>query len=84
MKNRLVILFIIALFIVYFPTNYVTANADGEEYSEQNTESVTDELIDKLEIESLDAYLTELISPFAESGGAVGFVKSCLNGKAAD
>ena len=25
-----------------------------------------------------------MISPFAESGGAVGFVKSCLNGKAAD
>lgn len=84
MKNRIVILFIIALFIVCFPTNYVTANAEGEEYPEQNTESVTDELIDKLEIESLDAYLTELISPFAESGGAVGFVKSCLNGKATD
>ena len=84
MKNRIVILFIIALFIVCFPINYVTANAEGKEYPEQNTESVTDELIDKLEIESLDAYLTELISPFAESGGAVGFVKSCLNGKAAD
>ena len=84
MKKRIVILLIIALFIAYFPVDYVTAKAEGEEQSEQNFESVTDELIDKLEIGSLDKYLAELISPFAENGGAVKFIKSYLNGKAAD
>ncbi len=84
MKNRLIIILIIPLFILIFSTNYVYAKAESTGGDTNNTdgiESIADEIYDGLNTSEIEKYLADLIPPFSGSGGLKDFIKNMVNGE---
>ena len=88
MKNRLIIILIIPLFILIFSTNYVYAKAESAgngtndgTVNADGIESIADEIYDGLNTSEIEKYLADLIPPFANSGGLKDFIKNMVNGE---
>lgn len=84
MKFKLVIIFIISVFIMSFGNNYVFAKAESttnERGEEKSIDEITDEILNEIDAEEIEKYFDELIAPFAKSGGLKDFIKAITNGE---
>ncbi len=81
MRKRVVMVFIIAVFISFFSTNYIFAKAQSESDGEKDFATVTDEIYNELNTEEIEKYFNDLIPPFAKSGNLKDFIGAMINGQ---
>lgn len=81
MKKKIVIFFIIALFIAFFTTNYATANASD---NSKTTENEVNDLIDEIDFSGLNDYIDETLPFFSKKGNVADYLKSIVSGEASD